>query len=117
MKGLKSSALKSYEATPEEFETYRRRSIDEGAHLCGGEEVLSAAQFRQGGAAGEKVAGGIGSRLGGLGGGLLAKKGSELARNKRAGGLPKSMLLRPRRRSGPATRSAARSGSRGGCRR
>jgi hypothetical protein len=93
MKGLKLSALKSYEATPEEFETYKRRSIDEVAHLCGGEEVLSAAQFRQGGAAGEKVVGGIGSRLGGLGGGMLARKGSELARNKRAGGLPKSMLL------------------------
>lgn len=93
MKGLKVSALKSYEASPEEFDTYRRRFIDEVAHLCGGEEVLSAATFRQGGAAGEQIAGAVGARLGGFGVGRLAKKGSGLARDKRAGGLPKSMLL------------------------
>jgi hypothetical protein len=93
MKGLKLSALKSYEASPEEFDTYKRQFIDEVAHLCGGEAVLSAASFRQGGAAGEQIAGAVGARLGGFGVGRLAKKGSALARDKRAGGLPKSMLL------------------------
>jgi|GEM_PF-844297 len=93
MKGLKLSALKSYEATPEEFERYKTASIAEVAHLCGGEAVINAAGFRQGGAAGQSVAGDVGQRLGGLGIGFLAKKGTEAARKKRGGGLPKSMLL------------------------
>jgi hypothetical protein len=93
MKGLKLGALKSYEPTPAEFEELKRSSIEEVAHLCGGEQVISAAGFRQGGAAGQDVAGDLGNRLGGLGLGFLAKKGTAMARKQRAGGLPKSMLL------------------------
>ncbi len=93
MRGLNFDAMKPYEPTPEEFEQNKRRTIDSVAHLCGGEEVLSAASFRQGGAAAQDVAGDLGDRLGGLGLGFLARKGTAAARKKRAGGLPKRMVL------------------------
>jgi hypothetical protein len=94
MRGLNFDAMLSpYVPKPGEFEEHRRRSIEEVAHLCGGEEVLGAASFRQGGAAAQDIAGELGDRLGGLGLGFLAKKGTALARKKRAGGLPKRMIL------------------------
>lgn len=92
MKGMLAGALSPVEATPDQFETYKRQFIDEVGHLCGGEEVVAAAMFRQGGAAGHQAAMRIGSQFGILGG-LLAKKAGDAARQKRAGGLPQSMML------------------------
>ncbi len=48
--------------------------------------------FRQGGAAGHQAAMRVGSQFGILGG-FLAKKAGDAAREKRAGGLPQSMML------------------------
>jgi len=93
MKGLGFNLIFPYEATPEVFEEQKRLRIEEVAGLCGGEEVITAAYFRQGGAEAGDLAGDLGDRLGGLGLGFLTRKGSALARKKRAGGLPKSMLL------------------------
>jgi hypothetical protein len=50
MKGMLAGALSPVEATPDRLETYKRQFIDEVEHLCGGEEVVAAAMFRQGGA-------------------------------------------------------------------
>lgn len=93
MKGLGFNLIFPYEATPEVFEEQKQLRIEEVAGLCGGEEVITAAYFRHGGAEAQDLAGDLGDALGGLGLGFLARKGSKLARQKRAGGLPKSMLL------------------------
>jgi len=91
MKGMLAGALSPVEATPDQFETYKRQFVEEVEHLCGGEEVI-AAMFRQGGATGHQAAMRVGSQFGILGG-LLAKKAGNAAREKRAGGLPQAMML------------------------
>lgn len=92
MKGMLAGALSPVETTPDQFETYKRQFIAEVEHLCGGEEVIAAAMFRQGGATGHQAAMRVGSQFGILGG-FLAKKAGDVAREKRAGGLPQSMML------------------------
>jgi hypothetical protein len=61
MKGMLARALSPMETTPDQFETYKRQFIDEVEHLCGGEEVIAAAMFRQGGATGHQAAMRVGS--------------------------------------------------------
>jgi hypothetical protein len=93
MKGLQLSAFAPHQASPEEFEDVKRATIAEVATLCGSEEVIAAAYFRQGGAGAQQGVGRLTDELGGLGLGFLARKGIGAARKKRAGGLPRSMLL------------------------
>jgi len=92
MKGMLAGALSPVETTPDQFDTYKRQFVEEVEHLCGGEEVIAAAMFRQGGATGHQAAMRVGSQFGILGG-LLAKKAGNAVREKRAGGLPQAMVL------------------------
>jgi hypothetical protein len=91
--GLKLMGAEPGEVTADEFAELKGQWIAEVACLCGGEEVLAAAAFRQGGAAAGQVATQVGSRLGGMGIGMLVHKGAAMARKNVAGGLPKSVML------------------------
>jgi hypothetical protein len=85
--------LELYEATPEEFEKYRLQALAEVAGLCGGEEAIAAANFRQVGAAGEAIPAGLGDQLAPYGLGSLARKSSGLLGRGRPARLPKALLL------------------------
>jgi hypothetical protein len=85
--------LEFYETTPEEFEKWRRKALEEVAGLTGGEAAIAAANFRQVDAKGEKLPADFEDRLATYGLGGLAKKGGALLGRKRAGRLPSTLLL------------------------
>lgn len=85
--------LEFYETTQEEFERWRLKALEEVAGLCGDEEAIAAANFRQVDAKGEKLPADFEDRLASYGLGGLAKKGGALLGRKRAGRLPNALLL------------------------
>ena len=95
MKAIRNlqTAFRPVEATPQGFEEVRNKWIGEVQPLCGGEAIEAIGMFRQGGAAAAQAAGRAGFDFGGLGGQLLGQSASAMMRKKRAGGLPKRVLL------------------------
>jgi hypothetical protein len=85
--------LEFYETTPEEFEKYRRRALEEVDGLTGGEGAIAAANFRRVDAKGEKVPDDLGDRLASYGLGSLARKGGALLGRKGGERLPTALLL------------------------
>jgi hypothetical protein len=84
--------LETYATTPEEFEKWRLAALAEVEGLCGGEEAIAAANFRQVGPRGKALPKDMGDRLSLYGLGGLARKGSALLGRKPAR-LPKALLL------------------------
>jgi hypothetical protein len=93
MRGLRLDLLKQQEVSATDHETVRQRWTSEVESLCGGEAVEAVGMFRQGGATASVAAGRAALRLGGVGGQLLTRSATSLARKKRAGGLPQRVLL------------------------
>jgi hypothetical protein len=85
--------LEFYETTPEEFEKYRLKALEEVAGLTGTEEAIAAANFRRVNAKGEKIPDDLGDRLSSYGLGSLARKGTALLGRGRAPRLPTALLL------------------------
>jgi hypothetical protein len=85
--------LEFYETTPEEFEKYRLKALEEVDGLTGGEAAIAAANFRRVDAEGEKIPDDIGDRLAGYGLGSLARKGGALFGRKGGERLPTALLL------------------------
>jgi hypothetical protein len=85
--------LDFYETTPEEFEKWRLKALEEVDGLTGDEGAIAAANFRRVDAKGEKIADDLGDRLASYGLGSLAKKGSALLGRGRSGRLPTALLL------------------------
>lgn len=85
--------LEFYETTPEDFEKWRRKALEEVAGLCGEEEAIAAANFKEVDAKGEKLPADLQGRLGIYGLGGLAKRGRALLGRDSAGRLPSALLL------------------------
>src|SRR5438105_1158074 len=93
MRGLRLDLLKQQEVSASDYETVKQRWTSQVEGLCGGEQVEAVGMFRQGGATASVATGRAALGFGGIGGQLLAKSASSLARNSRAGGLPQRVLL------------------------
>jgi hypothetical protein len=93
MRGLRFDLLKQQQVSDTDFESVKQGWTSQIEGLCGGEDILAVGMFRQGGAAANKVANRGGLALGGVGGQLLGRSATALARKQRAGGLPDRVLL------------------------
>jgi hypothetical protein len=93
VKGLRLDLLKQQEVSATDYATLKQRWSSEVEGLCGGEPVEAVGMFRQGGATASVAAGRAALGFGGVGGQLLTRSATSLARKKRAGGLPQRVLL------------------------